>query len=236
MNTEQARLERMLKENKISQQDYNTLLVALEKKSFFSRMESSLLLNPFQKIAGGKALVIGMMILVAMSYIGVIAKVYFIGPLTAVNYTILTKQTMDIGFLLLAYQNIICWLVLSALFVIAAKILQKKKLRIIDFLGTVSLARFPLLLLTIIMSIIRQVSPAMLDIDMTKGIPLHYASSGEYVLNAIVAILLVWQIITYFYAMKESSGLVGKKLWLGFIVPVIAGELIALPLTSLFMN
>jgi len=62
MNTEQARLERMLKENKISRQDYNTLLVALEKKSFFSRMESSLLLNRFQKIAGGKALVIGMMI------------------------------------------------------------------------------------------------------------------------------------------------------------------------------
>ena len=198
-------------------------------------MESSLLLNPFQKIAGGKALVIGMMILVAMSYIGVMAKVYFLGPLTAINHSILAKQTMDIGFLLLAYQNIVCWLVLSALFVIAAKILQKKQLRIIDFLGTVSLARFPLLLVTIITSITRMVNPAIVDIDMSKGIPLH-SSIGAYIFGVVAMILLVWQIITYFYAMKESSGLVGKKLWLGYIIPIIAGEFIALPLTTLFMN
>src|SRR3990167_4812466 len=100
MNTEKIRLERMLKENKITQQDYNTLLVALEKKSFFSKMGSSLLLNPFQKIAGFKALVIGMMILVAMSCIGIIAKVYFLGPLSVINASALPKQTIDIGFLL----------------------------------------------------------------------------------------------------------------------------------------
>lgn len=236
MKNDKARLMDMLYEHKITQKDYNTLLAALQKKSFFSKMQSSLLLNPFRKIAGFKALVIGIIILFTMSYVGVMAKVYFLGPLSVINATVVAKQTMGIGFLLLAYQNIVSWLVLALLFVIAAKALQNKKLRIIDFLGTVSLARFPLLLLTTFISMTRIVNPAILDIDMTKGVPLHYSSIGQYIFSLMVMVLVVWQIITYFYALKESSGLVGKKLWLGFIVPIIVSEFIALPLTTLFMN
>ena len=62
MKNDKERLMGMLNENKISQDDYNTLLVALEKKSFFLKLQSSLWLNPFQKIAGFKALIMGMMI------------------------------------------------------------------------------------------------------------------------------------------------------------------------------
>ena len=205
MKNDKERLMSMLKENKITQEDYNTLLVALEKKSFFSRIESSLLLNPFQKIAGVKALVIGMVVLLAMSYIGVLAKVYFLGPLSIINSSAVVKQTTNIGFLLLAYQNIISWLILSILFIIAAKILQKKELRIIDFFGTVSLAKFPLLLFTVIISVTRMIDPTILDIDMTKGIPLHTSIEHVIHLVCIGMVLFVWQIITYFYAMKESS-------------------------------
>ncbi|MBI2786847.1 MAG: hypothetical protein HYX60_11335 [Legionella longbeachae] len=235
MKNDKERLMGMLRENKITLDDYNTLLIAMKKKSFFSRMESSLFLNPFQKIAGFKALIFGIIILLTMSYMGVLAKLYFLGPLTTINASAVVKQSMDIGFLLLAYQNIICLLILTTLFFIAAKMLQNKKLRIIDFLGTLSLARFPLLLFTVIVNFARMINPTILDIDMSKGIPLH-SSMGLKILGVIGTVLIVWQIILYFYAMKESSGLVGKKLWLGFILPLIAGELIAFPLTTWFMN
>jgi hypothetical protein len=125
MNNDKERLMAMLKEKKITQEDYNTLLSAIRKKSFFSRMESSLLLNPFQKIAGFKALILGIIIMLTMSYMGVLAKLYFLGPLTIINASAVVKQTMDIGFLLLAYQNIICLLILTILFFIAAKILAE---------------------------------------------------------------------------------------------------------------
>lgn len=235
MNNDKEQLLAMLAANKISEADYNTLLVALKKKSFSSKLESSLWLNPFQKIAGFKALLLGTIILLLMSYTGVLAGLYFWGPLTTINASIVVKQNMHIGFLLLAYQNIICCLILTVLFFMAAKILTKKKLRIIDFLGTVSLGRFPLALFTIVMSIARMIDPRILDIDMGQGIPLH-SSMGLYILAVIGMVIIAWQIITYFYAMKESSGLVGKKLWLGFIVSLVTGELIALPLTTWFMN
>ena len=69
MNTEKTRLENMLRDNKISREDYDILASALKRKSFFTKMQSSLLLNPFQKIAGLNALVLGMIILFMTSYI-----------------------------------------------------------------------------------------------------------------------------------------------------------------------
>ena len=142
---------------------------------------------------------------------------------------------MDISFLLLAYQNIVSWLILSAMFILAAMILQKKKIRIIDFLGTVSLARFPALLITILIGIVRMINPSILDVDMSKGISLH-ASFSQTLLGVLMMVLIVWQIFTYFYAFKESSGLIGKKLVLGFIASIIAAEYSGLPLTTMFMN
>ena len=235
MKNDKERLMGMLNENKISQDDYNTLLVALEKKSFFLKLQSSLWLNPFQKIAGFKALIMGMMILLAMSGMGVIAKVYFVGSISIINASAVAKQTMDISFLLLAYQNIVSWLILSAMFILAAMILQKKKIRIIDFLGTVSLARFPALLITILIGIVIMINPSILDVDMSKGISLH-ASFSQTLLGVLMMVLIVWQIFTYFYAFKESSGLIGKKLVLGFIASIIAAEYSGLPLTTMFMN
>ena len=232
MKNDKERLMVMLNENKISQDDYNTLLVALEKKSFFLKLQSSLWLNPFQKIAGFKALIMGMMILLAMSGMGVIAKVYFVGSISIINASAVAKQTMDISFLLLAYQNIVSWLILSAMFILAAMILQKKKIRIIDFLGTVSLARFPALLITILIGIVRMINPSILDVDMSKGISLH-ASFSQTLLGVLMMVLIVWQIFTYFYAFKESSGLIGKKLVLGFIASIIAAEYSGLPLTTM---
>lgn len=236
MKNDKERLMGMLAENKISEEDYNTLLMALKKKSFSSRIESSLWLNPFQKIAGFKALLLGIIVLLVMSYTGALGGLYFLGPLTTINASIVVKQSQHIGFLLLAYQNTVSCLILTTLFFITAKILTKKKLRIIDFLGTVTLSRFPLALFTVITSIVRMVDPTSLDIDMSKGLPLHTFTMGLFILSVIGMVIIVWQIITYFYAMKESSGLVGKKLWLGFIVSLVTAELIALPLTTWFMN
>ena len=77
MNTEKTRLERMLRENKISQDEHKILLKSLKRKSFFTKLQSSFWLNPFQKIAGFRALIIGMLVLVVTSYVGIKAKLYY---------------------------------------------------------------------------------------------------------------------------------------------------------------
>lgn len=235
MNKDKEHLMSMLRENKISQDDYNLLLGALNKKSFFDKVSSLFLINPFQKIAGFNALILGMVVMIFMSYFGVIAKVYFPGVLSVLNASAVVNQKIENNFFLLAYQNLVAWLVLAGMFMMAAKIFQQKRVRIVDFLGTVALARFPLLILTLFMSIIRVVNPGFLAIDLSKGIPLH-PSIAMSVFSAIAICLFIWQVATYFYALKESSGLIGKKLWLSFIVSLILGECIASPLTTIFMN
>lgn len=235
MNNEKNRLDKMLNEHKISQEDYRVLSKALQRKVFYTTMQSQFWLNPFQKIAGFKALIIGMMILLMTSYFGVIAKVYFLGPIGIINASALAKQTNATGFLFLTYQNIVSWLILSVLFIVTAKILQKQKLRIVDFLGTVIFAQYPTLFNVMFISVSRFISPSLWNVDMSKGMPVH-ASIGQYVNGAIVSVFMVWQIITYFYAFKESSGLLEKKLWIGFLVSLIVSGFIASPLTTMFMN
>jgi len=173
MNKEKEHLMSMLKENKISEDDYNLLMGALQKKTFFEKISSSVLLNPFQKVAGFHALVVGVIILMCMSYLGMIAKVYFPGILSVLNASVVTNQKIENNFFLLAYQNLIACSVLAATFLFSAIIFKQKGLRLVDFLGTVAMARFPLLILTIFLSAIRVVNPGFLAIDLSKGIPLH---------------------------------------------------------------
>ena len=54
MNNEKTRLDKMLNEHKISQEDYSVLSKALHRKAFYTKMQSQFWLNPFQKIAGSE--------------------------------------------------------------------------------------------------------------------------------------------------------------------------------------
>jgi len=65
MNKDKQRLATMLEEKKISKEDHDMLQTALKRKSFFAKMQSSIWLNPFQKIAGFKALILGMLVLIS---------------------------------------------------------------------------------------------------------------------------------------------------------------------------
>jgi hypothetical protein len=158
--------------------------------------------------------------------------VYFPASLQVLNAHIIKDPNIHPTFLLLLYQNIICWVITSLLFLIAAKICLSKGTRIIDFFGTVGLSRFPFLIITFIIFVIQLINPNFMNIDLTKMIPVHPQFS-MMVFGIVVSICGVWQIITYFYALKESSGLAGKKLWISFIVTMILADLISSQLTTL---
>lgn len=233
MSKEKERLGKMLKEGKISEEDYSLLLAAIEKNSSRAGYIFSILLNPFQKIAGFNALILGLIVILAMSFLGVAAKLYFPGILGVLNATVVKLPKIQMGVFLPLCQNIISWLTLTFLFFISAKIFQQKKLRFLDFLGTVALSRFPYLILTLSILLSKAISPGFMDIDLSKGLELH-PSIGMTLFGIFFTICALWQIITYFYALKESSGLIGKKLWISFLASIIIGEAISSPLTTIF--
>lgn len=235
MTHEKDRLLHMFNEKKISEKEYKLLASAIDQKPSLLNRVFSLMMNPFQKVAGFSALSVGLAIMILMSAVGVIAKVYFVGILGCLNASAVTNPKYQLNFMVLLYQNLICWIVLSLLFIIAAKLFQQKRLRIIDFFGTVALSRYPYLVIAIIISFIRLSHSTLLDVELKKGMQFEFSWSVT-LFGAALIIAVVWQIITYFYALKESSGLSGKKLWISFIAALVLGETITNVLTMLILT
>ena len=235
MTIEKNKLSLMLRENKISEDDYILLVNAIEtqetKGSFFS-----LLINPFQKIAGLYALIIGIIAIICLSYLGVYADVYYSGILDCLNAANLKHTNASHpNFLLLLSQNIINLIVLSTIFTTATVIFKQKRIRIIDFLGTVALARFPYLVLTAFIAIVWIVQPSLLDFDPSKTMFQYKPNFSSILIDFMWQFCYAWQITTYFFAFKESSGLNGTRLWFGFIMSLLIADQIVHPLNLYLM-
>lgn len=224
----QEQLTKMLNENKISQEDYDILLGAMDKKSFFSKRNFSLLLNPFQKIAGAQALALGLVILLVVSFLGAIGT----GSLSISSDGIVQHQTTGLSLYQLVCQYFAFWFIFSVCFALTAK-LFRKKIRLIDFFGTFAFAYYPSIFSGAITAITQYINPGFLtSIKEIARQTLPLFSPGIIAYLILITIFQVWQIATQFYAFKESSGLTGKKLGWGFaitylLVSILGGQFIA---------
>jgi hypothetical protein len=233
MNAEKERLDKMLAENKISFNDYKILLAAINNKDSWIKATIAFLLNPFKKIAGFKALVIGLIIIIGMSYLGTIVKVYYSAILDLMNAHEVFNPKYPLTFTILLYQTFLSWMIVSLFYIIAAKIAHAQKTRIIDFLGTVALARYPYLLFTVFLYIVQLFVPDILKYELPQGYT--HPSNLLMTVGMIFSLCTIWQVSAYYYAFKESSGLTNKKLWISFIVIMIVGEFISQKLALLVM-
>lgn len=233
MKKELARLANMLREQKISAEDYQLLTDALNKKSMFDSIENSMLINPFQKIGGWKALALGLVFMLIMSLIGVYANIFyegFLGYLSPIG--IKTKLTPN--FFLLLYQNIIVCLILMTLYFFAAKLLKAKGIRLVDFIGAVTLSRYPLLISVTFNYLENLLRPDLLYFNPSQGFELRF-SLFSMISAMIFMFCAMWQIVTYFFAFKESSGLTDKRLWISFILIMTFGDVIAITAARYFL-
>ena len=232
MTNEQERLDTMFRENKISGADYKLLSQALAKKAAPINATFSLLINPFQKIAGLPALVLGLVAILSMSYLGTLGNMSFPGALDFSVTATFVNHKIPSAFLFNVYQCLVSWLVVVVALLISAKILQQKYIRIMDFMGTVALSRLPSLIFVALYIAVRRLHPS----TFVKG-ALH-ASHISPVITLLILIMnlcSLWQIVTYFSAFKESSGLTGKKLWLGYIIAMTLAETVSMPLATIFV-
>lgn len=222
MRNEHKRLLDLFKNKKITEDEYKLLSKAISPS--FSSKTVFLLLNPFRKIAGFWALVLGLVIILTTSYLGTIAQVYFSSVLSVFNASVVKNAKIGTVFSFLLYQNVIILIVLSSILYISARLLKQKQVRLIDFIGTIALSRFPYLFFTFFLAITRVLNPQILNVNLEEGLQFNL-SLPTILLSAIGIVCVVWQIITYFYAFKESSGLSGKKLWTSFVTCLLIAEL-----------
>lgn len=233
MKKELERLSNMLRDHKISAEDYQLLTSALSKKSMFDSIEKSWLINPFQKIGGWQAVIIGLGFMIVMSFVGVYAHIFydgFLGYLSPIG--IKTKLTPS--FFLLLYQNTIACLMLTIFYFLAAKLLNAKGVRFIDVMGAVTLSRYPLLISVILTSLEDKLRPDLLYFNPSQGFEMHFSLFGA-VSGMLLLFCVMWQIVTYFFAFKESSGLTNKRLWISFVFIMALGDAITMIGSRVFL-
>ncbi len=175
-----------------------------------------LLWNPFTRIAGWQAFGIGLVFVILSAIVGKYANLLFDGAIDAHLYD--ETVTFARSFILSGIS--IFWtfiaMTLSA-FVIS------KTFRIIDILGTMTLARTPFLLMAIMASFVKQP-----NIDEILKNPMTVFSYPLFLVFGILSLpVIIWVVALMFNAFKVSTGAKGGKLIIGFIVGLILAEILS---------
>lgn len=191
------------------------------------------MLNPFNKIAGAKALFIGLGFLILTIILAHLQHIVFIGVISVK----LMHQPLYNAFLFVLTGFII----FSALLFITGILLSKSSIRIIDVIGTLCLAKAPLILIALVCSI-----PMVMDgtIVVTSSllpsanvvIPYthNYIYFGIFIITILISI--IWMLILSYNAFSISCNIKGAKAVSGFIAAVILTEIISYIIIALLIS
>lgn len=187
----------------------------------------SWLFTPFKFIAGLKALIWGLLVIIVLSVLGYLSNTHFDGALD-IHYGCLETHTPYI--IHMVYQ-LVGWLSLTTVFYIAARIVTKSKIRLIDIAGTIALSQAPLILAALA-GFIPSFHICIGDFD-TQNIAEMTAILKENiiilcVLGIITIILSIWSIMLMYNAYSVSANLKGMVGIVSFIIALIIAEILSL--------
>lgn len=184
-----------------------------------------LLYNPFDQIAGWKAFIIGIIIILLTVVIGNLNCAYYPGALDA-------KLAPDVPLSIAIQVQGIGLVSLVLIFYLAALIFAKGT-RFQDILGTVTLSRFPYLFISLLGFLVDEDKLRAMNNAMMEGRIGDITSSVMDNVGMIVASLLmlpfiIWFIALLYNAFRVSTGLKGAKCVFLFIGAVIVAEVVSI--------
>lgn len=168
-------------------------------------MKNSYLINPFQRIAGAKALLIGFMGYLTISYFSFITGTHHYGIFN-INFA------KGYGFSIYLLETGFHWFILSSLLLLSGLILSRSRIRLIDIFGTLLMAKLPLL-----------VTPIARLIPYFQSFAIY--STAMFIVVGIYTITLLWTLILSFNAYKVSCNLKNERLIISFILSIILSEI-----------
>lgn len=174
------------------------------------------LFNPFIYLAGGKALVIGLLAMAAAAVLGFLSHSHFNGVLDFHKYKV------QLPFYVSVAEQVIILVCLVLPFYIAGRIFSKSEIRFIDVAGTLALARWPMVLTAL--------TGFGLPADV-RGV--EDVTPSVIVLGLTALVLAVWVIALTYNAFSVSCNLKGAKCTFPFVVCIIIAEVSAYFLCSL---
>lgn len=165
-----------------------------------------LLLNPFERIAGWKALVIGLCFISLTAILGNINHLLF----DRITYVTFRPHTLGMAF----YAQAINFIIISLIMWIAGKIFSKSKIRIIDVAGTMALSRAPLLLIVLIGFL-----PFFSNI---------ISDFNQLIFFALLCIIpIIWTVVLMYKAYSVSCNLKETRGIMSFVGALIIAEILS---------
>lgn len=181
------------------------------------------LYDPFEYLAGWKAFGIGAAILTLATIIGHWGNVVFF----ALEIKAGTDATLGQAFSLQALG-----LAVTAIILYGTAFCFARHTRFQDILGTITLAKSPLLLFSLIAVMLRNKIASINAAEIIN----HQLSHSAYIYLAVFAIIslavLIWEIALLYSAFKVSSNLKKTKCTILFISAILAAEIVTLLLVS----
>lgn len=196
---------------------------------------SDWLFNPFKKIAGINAMLIGLAAIAITSVFAFSYNTHFNGVID-IKYG--ESDLAFHGFLLYSVVNVIS---VSIIFFITGLIISKSKIRFIDVLGTQTLARYPLIVTPFFNAtgLIEKVSNNIMykylnygEPEIIKGLEMFWF----IIFIFMTVVIIVWFITLMFNAYRVSCNLKGTKAVISFIIGLVLAEIISLVLNSIFVK
>ncbi|MCL1867492.1 MAG: hypothetical protein FWF72_00865, partial [Paludibacter sp.] len=182
------------------------------------------LFRPFQFIAGGKALIYGVLVMFALVGLCYLTDTVFDGALD--SHYICEKSTI--------LEQIYCvfgvYIIMVIIFYITALIVSGKNVRLIDIAGTFALAKTPLI--PVALMGFWSLSKSLCGIDLTDFSPDAIQQMMFIVLKMspmlIVSVaMLVWYIVLMYNGYSVSANVRGIKGVLTFIAALLVSEILS---------
>ncbi|HET8573193.1 MAG TPA: YIP1 family protein [Edaphocola sp.] len=173
-------------------------------------MIQEILFNPFKKLAGSKALGIGLAILLVTAVIAGFSHCHFDGALDA-------HMGADLPAWVYYLEALIAWGITALVFYLTGVIFSTSKIRLVDVLGTTALARYPFFFMAIL-------GFGMPEPTSSVGLPF----ANTYIVISLLSVLIaIWNIALLYHAFSVSCNLKKSKGVKAFIVALIVAEIIS---------
>ncbi len=203
---------------------------AIDRKFNFST-----LINPFEVIAGGRALMFGALIITVTALFSFLFNTHHAGIID-IKY-----GQSEIGlasFLLYGLVNVV---VISVLLFLSGALLSKSSIRFVDVVGTQALARFPMIV-TPFLNIgnpMERLSQYLLKNFLGQGedVAISFPEWVYIIFGFLVMVLvIVWAITLMYNAYSVSCNLRGTRALVSFIVVLVLAEIASLILNIVLVT
>ena len=193
-----------------------------------SASKSRLLLNPFYYVAGGKALAIGVIVMLTTGCLAFLGKIRFDGLIDFHFGGTTVPLWLNVSELLVS------WILMSVFILFFGRIISKSRIRFIDVFGTQALARAPYLFLALAALLLpgaHRSSQKLLQTLLSDQLAFpafSFDMVAFFFLLLFAFLMTIWMILLMYRAFSVSCNVSGKSAISLFIVALVIVEFLSM--------